>query len=113
MRNPLEKWGLIGTILSIVVFLLAIPLDEQFFFLVGIVGLLVCLLVFAVGRMLPDAKPGPVIPGFPVGQTHTQPINQPTGACANCGQVIGRLETPHVWREQIVCEACHRRLSRQ
>lgn len=31
--------------------------------------------------------------------------------CANCGAMIGPLETPHVWREQVVCAACHARLA--
>jgi hypothetical protein len=31
--------------------------------------------------------------------------------CANCGTVIGRLETPHLVDDQIVCIACHRRLT--
>ena len=30
--------------------------------------------------------------------------------CANCGAQIGKLETPHLWREQIVCAPCCRRL---
>jgi hypothetical protein len=31
--------------------------------------------------------------------------------CANCDAVIGELETPHVWRGEVVCETCHLRLS--
>ncbi|MEA2707995.1 MAG: hypothetical protein QOF78_596 [Phycisphaerales bacterium] len=31
--------------------------------------------------------------------------------CANCGERIGELETPHVWNERIVCERCHVKLS--
>lgn len=31
--------------------------------------------------------------------------------CANCERAIGRLETPHVWQEQIVCSDCYKRLS--
>jgi len=31
--------------------------------------------------------------------------------CANCGDQIGKLETPYVWRERIVCRACHAKLS--
>jgi hypothetical protein len=30
--------------------------------------------------------------------------------CANCGAVIGKLETPHVFKDQIVCGACRTRL---
>lgn len=33
--------------------------------------------------------------------------------CANCGHVIGRLETPHIWQEQVVCAPCHRRLEEE
>src|SRR5687768_13788572 len=30
-----------------------------------------------------------------------------TEACENCGRLIGRLETPHVLGENIVCAECH------
>ncbi len=30
--------------------------------------------------------------------------------CQNCGRVIGKLETPNVWNENIVCKACHKQL---
>lgn len=33
--------------------------------------------------------------------------------CANCGRTIGNLETPHLFREQVVCPECANRLSRQ
>jgi hypothetical protein len=26
--------------------------------------------------------------------------------CANCGRKIGELETPHLWRERVVCGQC-------
>lgn len=32
--------------------------------------------------------------------------------CANCGALIGRLETPCVWKDEIVCVDCHERLAR-
>lgn len=32
-------------------------------------------------------------------------------ACANCGREIGRLETPSVWRDEAVCQACWARLT--
>ena len=31
--------------------------------------------------------------------------------CENCGRVIGKLETPFLWAERIVCSKCHKRLS--
>lgn len=31
--------------------------------------------------------------------------------CANCGRVIGKLETPMVWQENVVCPECFGRLS--
>ena len=30
-----------------------------------------------------------------------------TETCANCGTAIGKLETPCVWQEHVVCAACH------
>jgi hypothetical protein len=33
--------------------------------------------------------------------------------CENCGRVVGKLETPSVWREKVVCFECHGRLSSQ
>ena len=32
-------------------------------------------------------------------------------SCSNCGDKIGRLETPHLWKQHIVCENCYDRLS--
>lgn len=32
--------------------------------------------------------------------------------CANCDRSIGKLETPHVYKGEIVCAACHEILSR-
>jgi hypothetical protein len=31
--------------------------------------------------------------------------------CANCGEVIGNLETPFVFKEQVVCRKCHQKIS--
>jgi hypothetical protein len=31
-------------------------------------------------------------------------------ACSNCGEKIGRLETPHLWNQHIVCARCRRKL---
>src|ERR1700722_9356459 len=31
--------------------------------------------------------------------------------CENCGATIGKLETPNVWKEHVVCGACYRKLS--
>ena len=31
--------------------------------------------------------------------------------CTNCGQAIGKLQTPKDWRGQTVCHACHAKLS--
>jgi len=32
-------------------------------------------------------------------------------SCSNCGDAIGKLETPHIWRDQIVCAACYDKLA--
>jgi hypothetical protein len=31
--------------------------------------------------------------------------------CGNCGQAIGKLETPRVWQDHVVCAACHAKLN--
>ena len=31
--------------------------------------------------------------------------------CQNCGRAIGRLETPCIWKENVVCESCYKCLS--
>lgn len=31
--------------------------------------------------------------------------------CENCGRMIGRLETPHLYGEHVVCTTCHGHLS--
>ena len=28
--------------------------------------------------------------------------------CENCGRQIGKLETPMVWKERVVCGKCHK-----
>lgn len=35
----------------------------------------------------------------------------PLETCANCGRLIGKLEQPRVWRENVVCAACFTILS--
>lgn len=32
-------------------------------------------------------------------------------ACGNCGRAIGNLETPFLFREKVVCQECHKRLT--
>lgn len=34
----------------------------------------------------------------------------PLEKCANCQRIIGKLETPHYWREEVVCQECRNRL---
>jgi hypothetical protein len=31
--------------------------------------------------------------------------------CENCHKAIGALETPHLWRQHVVCAKCHRELA--
>jgi hypothetical protein len=38
-------------------------------------------------------------------------VDIPVEKCANCGRVIGKLETPMVWRDNVVCAVCHAKLS--
>jgi hypothetical protein len=39
----------------------------------------------------------------------SQPV--PAGGCANCGGIIGRLQSTHEWESQRVCGACYHVLS--
>jgi membrane protein YdbS with pleckstrin-like domain len=44
------------------------------------------------------------------------PMSIPTNSsllnnCANCGNQIGKLETPFLWQEHVVCQLCHAKLS--
>ena len=32
--------------------------------------------------------------------------------CSNCGRQIGKLETPHLWLDQVVCAECHERIEK-
>ncbi len=32
-------------------------------------------------------------------------------SCANCGEHIGKLETPYLWEQYVVCESCYEKLS--
>ena len=31
-------------------------------------------------------------------------------SCSNCGEKIGRLETPHIWNQFVVCARCRQKL---
>lgn len=35
-----------------------------------------------------------------------------TDTCENCGNPIGKLETPFVWQDHAVCAECHEKLNR-
>jgi hypothetical protein len=37
----------------------------------------------------------------------------PNRCCANCGDSIGKLQSPHDWRGQSVCQACHVKLTNE
>ncbi len=39
--------------------------------------------------------------------------NTAAETCANCGEIIGRLEAPYVWHSEVVCEAFYGSLSRK
>ena len=47
----------------------------------------------------------------PVLRAASGPQPLPAGACANCGGVIGRLQSAHEWESQRVCGACYHVLS--
>src|SRR5277367_5745879 len=39
-------------------------------------------------------------------------MTEPVDRCVNCGTAIGKLETPMVWEEEVVCVECHAKLSK-
>lgn len=47
--------------------------------------------------------------GAAIGQV--RPRLRPMHICANCGGMIGRLQQLHLWENQVVCDACQRKLS--
>jgi predicted RNA-binding Zn-ribbon protein involved in translation (DUF1610 family) len=51
----------------------------------------------------PAPSPAPAAPA-------ATPVHSP-GACANCGQTIGRLQTSFPWQDQRVCGTCYHILS--
>ncbi|MCX5682383.1 MAG: hypothetical protein NT049_01690 [Planctomycetota bacterium] len=36
------------------------------------------------------------------------PTQDKTETCANCARVIGKLETPHVWKGAVICATCRK-----
>ena len=56
----------------------------------------------------PSQQSQPSQPAFPV--VPLSPSPQPE-QCANCGRIIGQLETPMVWGNNVVCRQCHQLLS--
>lgn len=54
-------------------------------------------------RVLQPAGPPPIPPGAGGPGLET---------CENCGRVIGKLETPAIWQDHIVCNACHDTLTK-
>jgi hypothetical protein len=40
-----------------------------------------------------------------------QNANKETEGCKNCGRIIGKLETPYVWRDAMVCGPCYKILN--
>ncbi len=41
------------------------------------------------------------------------PIATAVETCDNCGRPIGKLETPHLWNDHVVCAACAETLAKQ
>lgn len=42
-----------------------------------------------------------------------EPQDTTDRACANCGDLIGRLQKQHAWEGKVVCKACHGKLSNE
>jgi hypothetical protein len=41
-------------------------------------------------------------------------LNEPQQEkCENCGRIIGKLETPALWKNHIVCDDCYEKLSKR
>jgi hypothetical protein len=68
----------------------------------------------------PRDAAAPIMPRPSISFSDAEPVIPPellvrdngqNDACANCGRVIGKLETPHVWRDNVVCAPCHKVLT--
>src|SRR5688572_25899007 len=43
----------------------------------------------------------------------SEPEQKTDRACANCGDIIGRLQKQHTWENKVVCKPCHGKLSNE
>src|SRR5689334_20388719 len=58
-------------------------------------------------KATPPTKVAHQRPLQPPPQKQQQQLQQaPAEACENCGRVIGRLETAHVYRDRVTCGPC-------
>jgi len=48
---------------------------------------------------------------YPPQQKHFGGAATALDTCANCGQSVGRLETPKIWKGHTVCTACYKKLA--
>lgn len=79
------------------------PTVNRVFGLTGIIGGIVSLLVFAVGRMTE-------------GKSKQTAVSQQTSrmkSCDNCGRAIGRMEKGQLWQGGEVCVECFDRLRKR
>src|SRR4051812_14633078 len=66
---------------------------------------LLCLYCLADHR---SKKTPPKTPGAAIARLKPAPVQ--VEPCANCGGIIGAMETPYISRDKIVCGPCNARL---
>ena len=69
----------------------------------GVVGLF----IYMNRKNKSGGAPNPAVPAA------TDRLLADVETCRNCGRAIGKLETPQVWKDAIVCGECHARLTKQ
>jgi hypothetical protein len=62
------------------------------------------------GKVLAQSLPMPSTALVPAKLPKAKALAAPSRCCANCGDTIGKLQSPQDWRGQPVCHGCHVKL---
>jgi hypothetical protein len=62
-----------------------------------------------LAQSVPPPSTAPTLSNIPKAKA----LAAPSRCCANCGDTIGKLQSPHDWRGQSVCHGCHVKLSNE